>query len=121
MATQEQIKAKAKAKALQAKADAKATKAAAAKPKTPGSNVKVVPSMTAAERAQRNISESARLHNTSFGTKDIRAHAERNVTKGPTVSVRSTPGISGAGGAKVAPIYKPMGGSGLGLLSIKNR
>jgi hypothetical protein len=56
-----------------------------------------------------------------MGTLDIRAHAEKNVTKGPTVSVRSTPGISGTGGAKVSAIYKPMGGSGLGLLSIKNK
>jgi hypothetical protein len=112
---------KAKAKALQAKADAKAAKAAAAKPKTPGSNVKAVPPMTAAERGNRNASESARTRNTAMGTLDIRAHAEKNVTKGPTVSVRSTPGISGTGGAKVAAIYKPMGGSGLGLLSIKNR
>jgi hypothetical protein len=77
--------------------------------------------MTAAERGNRNASESARVRNTAFGTKDIMAHAEKNVTKGPTVSIRSTPGISGTGGAKVAKIYKPMGGSGMGLLSIKNK
>ena len=34
---------------------------------------------------------------------------------------RTSAGITGTGGAKVAPIYKPMGGSGLGLLSIKNK
>ena len=111
-------KEKAKAKAAQAKADAKAANKAAAKPKTVGSNVKTVPGMTSAERSQRNISESARLQQTRV--KDPIASANP-VSKGPTVSVRSNAGIAGAGGAKVAPIYKPMGGSGLGLLSIKNR
>ena len=117
MPTPQQVKAK--AKALQAKADAKAAKAAAAKPKTPGSNVKAVPPMTAAERGNRNASESARTRNTAMGTLDIRAHAERNVTKGPTVSIRTNPGVTGAGAANVGKLYR--GGAGIGLLSIKNK
>jgi membrane protein involved in colicin uptake len=106
-------KEKAKAKAAQAKADAKTANKSAAKPKSPNSNVKVVPSMTAAERAQRNISESARLHYLSFGTKDIMAHAEKRVSglpKNPTAKIRTNPGISGKGGANVGGLYKPMGG-----------
>jgi hypothetical protein len=120
MPTPQQVKAKekAKAKALQAKADAKAANKAAAKPKTVGSNVKVVPELTSAERSQRNISESARLQQTRMNDPIA---SKPWLSKGPTVSIRTNPGISGAGGAKVAPIYKPMGGSGLGLLSIKNR
>lgn len=50
-----------------------------------------------------------------------RVEMRNSGTKPNVVSVRSTPGISGTGGAKVAAIYKPMGGSGLGLLSIKNK
>jgi membrane protein involved in colicin uptake len=106
---QYKAKEKAKAKALQAKADAKAANKAAAKPKTASSNVKVVPPMTAAERGNRNASESARTRNTAMGTLDIRAHAERNVTKGPTISIRTNPGISGKGGAMVGGLYRPMG------------
>jgi hypothetical protein len=119
MPSSQEIKAKAKAKALQAKADAKAATAAAKNPKTVGSNVKVTPPLTSAERAQRNISESYRLHNIRFGTGDIRAHAERNVTKGPTISIRSNSGITGTGGANVAKLYK---GGGMGVFGLpKNK
>ena len=118
MPSLEQIKAK--AKALKAKADTKAANAAAKNPKPISSNVKVVSSMTAAERAQRNIGESARLHNTRFGTGDIRAHAERNVTKGPTISVRSDAGITGKGAKNVNKLYRGGGLGGGGGLNIND-
>ena len=130
MATKEQIKAKAKAKALLAKADAKAAKAAAAKPKTVTSNVKVVKPGTMAENQLRNASSTFGTINTAsgvnakLGAMEIDAAnkvARANGGKVKVVSPRSNAGISGAGGAKVAAIYKPMGGSGLGLLSIKNK
>ena len=106
-----QFKAKeqAKKKAAQAKADAKAAKKAAASPKTPSSNVKVVPSMTAAERSTRNISENQRVSSTASGA----TTKTTNVPKGPTVSIRSTPGIAGKGGAMVGGLYKPMGSGGI--------
>ena len=117
MATPEQIKAKAKAKALQAKADAKAAKAAAAKPKTAGSNVKVVPAMSAAERSQRNVSESARLQQTRVSDPIASANP---ISKGPTVSVRSNAGISGKGGFNVGKVFK--GGGGIGMFGLpKNK
>ena len=91
--------------------------------KASGGNAKVVSPMTAAERGNRNASESARVRNTAFGTKDIMAHAEKNVTKGSTVSIRTGSGISGTSGKSVGKVFKPMGGGGLGGLlgSIKNR
>ena len=76
-------------------------------------SVKLVAPTSDSARANKNIQESLRLHNARFGTKDIRAHAERNITKGPTVSIRSTPGIAGKGGANVGGLYKPMGGGGM--------
>ena len=121
MPTPQQIKAKekAKAKALQAKADAKAANKAAAKPKTAGSNVKAIPGMSAAERSQRNISESARLQQTRMND-PIASKAP--ISTGPAVSIRSNAGIAGAGGKSVGKIFKPMGGAGLGgLFGIKNR
>jgi hypothetical protein len=123
MSIKQAAKIKEQKKIAQAKADAKTAKAAAANPKTVGSNVKTVPAMTAAERGNRNASESARVRNTAFGTKDIMAHAEKNVTKGSTVSIRTGSGISGTSGKSVGKVFKPMGGGGLGGLlgSIKNR
>jgi membrane protein involved in colicin uptake len=104
-----QAKEKAKAKAAQAKADAKAANKAAAKPTTPISNVKAVSSMSGAERAQRNASESARVQGIASGKVTRRAD---NQPKGPTISIRSNPGISGKGGAMVGSMYRPMGGGG---------
>ena len=105
-------KEKAKAKAAQAKADAKAANKAAAKPTSPNSNVKAVSPMSGAERAQRNASESARVSNQGTAAARGAASAERNATKGPTISVRSNPGISGKGGAMVGALYRPMSGGG---------
>ena len=132
MPTPQQVKAKekAKAKALQAKADAKTANKAAAKPKTVSSNVKVTKPGTMAENQLRNASSTFKTANTGSGStakfdamKVDAANkvAKANGQKPKVVSVRSTPGISGTGGAKVSAIYKPMGGSGMGLLSIKNR
>ena len=87
--------------------------------KSSGGNVKVVSPMTAAERGNRNASESARVRNTAFGTKDIMAHAEKNVTKGSTVSIRSNSGITGAGAKNVARLYR---GGGIGMFGLpKNK
>ena len=119
MSIKQAAKIKEQKKVAQAKVDTKTATAAAKNPKSVSSNVKVVPSMTAAERAQRNIGESYRLHNISFGTGDIRAHAERNVTKGPTISIRTNPGITGSGAANVAKLYK---GGGMGIFGLpKNK
>jgi membrane protein involved in colicin uptake len=104
-----QAKEKAKAKAAQAKADAKAANKAAAKPTTPISNVKAVSQMSAAERAQRNNSESLRVQGIASGKVTRRAD---NQPKGPTVKIRTNPGISGKGGSMVGGLYRPMGGGG---------
>jgi hypothetical protein len=115
---QYKAKEKAKAKALRAKADAKAAGKTAANPKTPGSNVKVVPSASAAERGQRNTSESLRVQGTASGTTTKRPE---NQPKGPTVKIRTNPGIAGKGGSNVGGLYKPMGG-GSGMLGLpKNK
>jgi hypothetical protein len=120
MSIKQAAKIKEQKKAAQAKIDAKTAKASAAKPKTVGSNVKVVPPMTAAERGNRNASENARTRMTSFGTKDIIAYAERNVIKGSTVSVRSNGGISGKSGVNVGKVFK--GGGGIGMFGLpKNK
>lgn len=105
-----QAKQKAKAKAAQAKADAKAANKAAAKPTTPISNVKAVSPMSGAERAQRNASESSRVQGISSGTTTRRSE---NQPKGPTISIRTNPGIYGKGGAMVGGLYRPMGGGGI--------
>jgi membrane protein involved in colicin uptake len=110
---QYKAKEKAKAKAAQAKADAKAANKAAAKPKTAGSNVKVVPEMTSAERAQRNASENQRVSNQSTAAARGAAGRERNATTGSTVSIRTNPGISGKGGTMVGALYRPMGAGGM--------
>ena len=110
---QYKAKEKAKAKAAQAKADAKAANKAAAKPKTAGSNVKVVPEMTSAERAQRNASENQRVSNQSTAAARGAAGRERNATRGSTVSIRTNPGISGKGGTMVGALYRPMGSGGM--------
>lgn len=102
-------KEKAKAKAAQAKADAKAANKTAAKPTSPNSNVKVVPSMSGAERAQRNASESARVSAVANQTATKRSE---NQPKGSTVKIRTNPGISGKGGTMVGSLYRPMGGGG---------
>jgi hypothetical protein len=102
-------KEKAKSKAAQAKADAKAANKAAAKPTSPNSNVKAVSQMSAAERAQRNNSESLRVKSTASGTTTKRSE---NQPKGPTVKIRSNPGIAGKGGTMVGSMYRPMGGGG---------
>ena len=113
---------KTEAKIAQAKVDAKTAKATAANPKTVGSNVKVVPPMTAAERGNRNAAEEARTRSYAVRPRAVRALAESNVVKGPTVSVRSNAGISGKGGTSVGKVFKPMGGAGLGgLFGIKNK
>ena len=116
---QYKAKEKAKAKALQTKADAKAANKAAAKPKTAGSNVKVVPEMTSAERSQRNISENQRVSNQSTAAARGAASRQQNATTGSTVSIRTNPGVTGAGAANVGKLYR--GGAGIGLLSIKNK
>lgn len=130
MATQEQIKAKAKAKALQAKADAKAAKAAAAKPKTPGSNVKVIPAgskpLTQRTTQAARRAENQRIAAAQSRMQAIKAQAALPLGHRDSIDAfkdvsRKTAGIAGKSGAKVTAIYKPMGGSGLGLLSIKNK
>jgi hypothetical protein len=102
-------KEKAKAKAAQAKADAKAANKAAAKPTSPNSNVKAVSPMSGAERAQRNASESSRVSAIANQTATKRSE---NQPKGPTVKIRTNPGIAGKGGAMVGALYRPMGGGG---------
>ena len=102
-------KEKAKAKAAQAKADAKAANKAVSSPKTPSSNVKTVPQMSAAERAMRNNSESLRVKSTASGAVTKRSE---NQPKGSTVKIRTNPGITGKGGTMVGSLYRPMGGGG---------
>jgi hypothetical protein len=102
-------KEKAKAKAAQAKADAKAANKAAAKPTSPNSNVKAVLPMSGAERAQRNASESSRVQSISSGAVTKRSE---NQPKGPTVKIRTNPGITGKGGTMVGSLYRPMGSGG---------
>jgi hypothetical protein len=104
---QYKAKEKAKAKAAQAKADAKAANKSAAKPTSPNSNVKAVLPMSGAERAQRNASESSRVQGIASGTTTKRSE---NQPKGPTVKIRTNPGIAGKGGAMVGALYRPMGG-----------
>ena len=90
-------------------------------------SVKVVPSTPDIHRKSLNAMEQTRVNITKSGSlakgtaAPIEAKNAKGITPKETVSIRSNAGISGAGGAKVGQIYKPMGGSGMGLLSIKNR
>ena len=88
-------------------------------------SVKVVKPASSFERDIRNIMATGKALGAKEGTvakrEAARVEMRNSGTKPAVVSVRSNAGISGTGGAKVAPIYKPMGGSGLGLLSIKNK
>ena len=85
-----------------------------------GKSVKVVAATSDDARAQANIRESIRLHNTQFAGAAM-ADAEKYIASQPKPKnikvnsnpVRTTAGITGKGGANVGGIYKESTGGGM--------
>ena len=96
----------------------------------PKSNVKVIPAGSqpltprTVEAARR--AENQRIAASQSRMQAMKAQAQLGVGHRDRVDgfkdvPRRTAGIAGKSGANVVKIYKPMGGSGIGLLSIKNK
>ena len=93
-------------------------------------NVKVIPA-NSQSRTQRTATAARRAENQRIAASQSRMQAMKAQAELPIghrdkidsfKSVpRKTSGIAGAGGANVVKIYKPMGGGGGILGSIKNR